>query len=182
MRVFSGCLLVALGALALGCTSSSANGGPGGGAGDGPLYPPAGTLCVRRPGDPQGCVSSCFAQNPVMGVLSCDPDSCGPGFTLLTDCPAEACNQVQQTCCDLTTGHVAAPPCKADGTHDVCPAGTEVAEWAQCIPGGLDISACNDLRDQPCASPGQECHQGPGFQCTCVAGDAGMHWMCTTYI
>jgi hypothetical protein len=173
--------IVALGALALGCTSPAA-GGPDGGAGDARLYPPAPTICLTRPGELQGCVSSCFAQNPAMGVLSCDPYSCDPGFTLLTTCPPEACTQVQQTCCDLTTGHLAAPACKADGTHDVCLAGRELSAWGHCIPVGLDISSCDELRDEPCASPGQECHRDPGFQCSCTEGDAGMHWACTTYL
>ncbi len=181
MRGSIGCRIIALGALALGCISPAAS-GLGSDAGNGGLYPPASVICVTRPGEAQGCVSTCFAQTPAMGVLSCYPYSCDPGFTLLTDCPAEACTQVQQTCCNLTTGHVAAPACKADGTHDLCPAGTELSAWKHCIPGGLDISSCSDLRDQPCASPGQECHDDPAFQCFCTEGDAGMQWMCTTYL
>ena len=175
------CRIVALGALALGCMSSAA-GGPDGNAGNGGLYPPTPGICVMRPGEAQGCVSTCFAETPAMGVLSWDPYSCDPGFTLLTDCPAEACTQVQETCCDLTTGHVAAPPCKADGSHDVCPAGTELSPWKHCIPDGLDISSCHDLDGEPCGSSGRECHQDPGYQCFCTEGDAGMQWSCTTYL
>jgi hypothetical protein len=126
-------------------------------------------------------VSTCGA-DPTWLQPFCDAAGvfqCPAGSVPLSSCPPGACAQVNISCCDETTGHVAPPACKPDGLSDDCLAGTHAAR-STCIPAALAVSDCYQLADKPCASPGQECHSNA--QCTCVAADGGMAWSCQIYI
>jgi hypothetical protein len=197
--------LVAIGVLALACSSQEVSGSPGGGGpggnsagGVGGNVGPGGSSAgsdIGEPPDgapgtggtlgclatPDSCVSTCMVSGPIRDRGYCDSTgvfACPAGYTRFTSCPPGACAW-GGTCCDGTTGMITHPSCGPDGFLAECPAGSDVSSTGICIPASLGVSDCSDLVTHACDLLDQRCHDAFGNNCFCgPGGDGGLSWSC----
>ena len=194
------CALVAAGLCGPACSSmekladagTGTGGETGSGGGAGALSGTGGaaagpdTHCIDGS---DGCVWSCGAGRETGSGDSpqpyCDADGkfrCPVGSQALSTCPPGSCAGFDTPlCCEAATGRLRAPPCKADGFRDVCPAGSSPAQNYRCIPDGIQVTQCLQLEGQPCASTDLACRDGAS--CRCIPnGATSLVWQCEVVI
>jgi len=157
--------------------SSASSDGPGGHGGN--------TSCLTGA---DVCVQSCAADYPAGAAFGyCNAIGafdCPAGSVKLSSCPADACAQPSQPCCDETTGRGVALPCGPDGLKQVCVACTRAYDAKLgCIPTGLATADCRDLDGKACGEANQECHFGVTI-CSCLmtSVDVTLTWHCETIL
>ena len=135
------------------------------------------------------CVQSCSVYFPGGAVSGyCDATgafACPADTVRMSTCPPNACAQYTPRCCDDTTGGSAPAPCGPDGLKQACPAGSHTYDYQTgCIPTGLGVTNCLDLRDRACDLASQSCTQGDVIcGCASTAGDGGaLTWQCAILI
>ncbi|HET6145900.1 MAG TPA: hypothetical protein VFH68_00085 [Polyangia bacterium] len=172
--------------------AGSGYGGYGGvGGGRGAPRPDGGALgaagaAVMSSCAPTGdsCVSTCFSEVHLTSPPICDQSRgawiCVSGMVLTSSCPPGSCATTFLYCCDTMTGDRQPAGCTQAGIRGLCPASYRSLTDDACIPDGLGVSTCEQLRQHACDVPGQQCHSG-AYDCRCAtgpAGDGGPDWLC----
>jgi hypothetical protein len=137
------------------------------------------------------CVHSCGStDSPIPSLQDCDgtgPSTCPIDSMSLSTCPPNACAQIPTPCCNETTYDLGPTSCKSDGFWSDCPSGSHSAPARICLPSGLDVADCIELRGMSCSSMEQACSAGLSRECWCApadagTGDGGLVWSCRTFI